>query len=178
MPAPRTPTTFDFIFEMIEIFGSTGMRCVFARWTGICRAVSISAVAGSLVALATGPAHALGLGEIVEQSALGEPLRFVVPVLLNADDLAGNEVAPECFKLVSGDSARSGELPQIAFGRAMLERNAAGVRVVVTSNTVARDPALSFTVQAGCRLKIRHEYTVLLDPPVIREPAAEGGAEA
>jgi hypothetical protein len=125
----------------------------------------------------TAPVHALGLGEIVEQSSLGEPLRFAIPVLVNADDLAGDELAPECFKLVAGESVRSGELPQIAFGRAVLERNAAGVRVVVTSNTIANDPALSFTVQAGCRLKIRHEYTVLLDPPIIREPTADAGVE-
>ena len=116
--------------------------------------------------------HAIGLGGIVEQSSLGEPVRFVVEVLVNTDDLAGDELAAECFKLVPGPSPTSGDLPQLAFGRAALERSTAGLRVVVTSPAVANDPALSFTVQAGCRLKIRHEYTALLDPPIIREPLA------
>jgi uncharacterized small protein (DUF1192 family) len=163
---------------MTETVSSANRGWVIARRVRTCRAVSISAAVGGLLGLMTGPVSALGLGEVVEQSSLGEPLRFAIPVLVNADDLAGDEVAPECFKLVPGESARAGELPQIAFGRATLERNAAGVRVVVTSNARASDPALSFTVQAGCRLKIRHEYTVLLDPPVIREPMAEAGVEA
>jgi hypothetical protein len=158
--------------------GSPYRRCAVARRAVSCRAVSITAALGWFLALAAGPVHGLGLGEIVEQSSLGEPLRFAIPVLANSDDLAGDELAPECFMLVPTESARGAELPQIRYGRATLERNAAGVRVVVTSSAVARDPALSFAVQAGCRLKIRHEYTVLLDPPIIREPLAEAQTEA
>jgi hypothetical protein len=129
-------------------------------------------VLGSLPAL-SGTAVALGLGEIVQQSSLGEPFRVTIPVIVNAEDLAGDELAPECFRLVASESQRGTELPQIVFGRATLARNARGVFVIVTSNTLANDPAMSFTVQAGCKLRIRHEYTVLLDPPIIREPVAD-----
>ena len=126
----------------------------------------------------SGTAVGLGLGEIVQQSSLGEPFRVTIPVIVNAEDLAGDELAPECFRLVASESQRGTDLPQIAFGRATLARNAQGVFVIVTSNTVANDPAMSFTVQAGCRLRIRHEYTVLLDPPIIREAVAEDSASA
>jgi hypothetical protein len=144
---------------------------------GCARALRIlarnAALVLSLALGATSLVHALGLGEIVQQSALGEPLRFAIPVLFNADDLGGDELAPECFRLVSSESPRSAELPQMRFGRAALERNGAELYVVITSNALADDPVLSFTVQAGCKLRIRHEYTVLLDPPLIREPAGE-----
>jgi len=132
-------------------------RYGFAR---ACRALALPAALGLLPALAGSAAHALGLGEIVQQSSLGEPFRVTIPVLVNADDLAGDELAPECFRLVSGDSERSTDLPQILFGRATLERSARGVQVVVSSNTIVNDPAMSFTVQAGCKLRIRHQYTV------------------
>jgi len=139
------------------------------------RIAAICAVLGSCLTSAY-PATALGLGEIVQQSSLGEPFRVTIPVLVNPDDLAGDDLAPECFRLVASESGRSADLPQVLFGRATLARNAQGVFVIVTSNSVANDPALSFTVQAGCRLRIRHEYTVLLDPPIISEPVAEAAA--
>jgi hypothetical protein len=135
-----------------------------------------SAVLGLGLALTATAVYPLGLGEIVQQSALGEPFRAAIPVLVNAEDLGGDELAPECFRLVARDSERASELPQLPFGRATLERNALGVQVIVASNAPTRDPVLSFTVQAGCRLRIRHEYTVLLDPPLIQEPAAEATA--
>jgi hypothetical protein len=128
--------------------------------------------------LYSGTAVALGLGEIVQQSSLGEPFRVTIPVIVNAEDLSGDELAPECFRLVASESQRGTELPQIVYGRATLARNAQGVFVIVTSNVVASDPAMSFTVQAGCKLRIRHEYTVLLDPPIIREPVAADSADA
>jgi hypothetical protein len=135
-----------------------------------------SAVLGLGLALTATAVYPLGLGEIVQQSALGEPFRAAIPVLVNAEDLGGDELAPECFRLVARDSERASELPQLPFGRATLERNALGVRVIVASSAPTRDPVLSFTVQAGCRLRIRHEYTVLLDPPLIQEPVAEATA--
>ncbi len=143
----------------------------------IFRIAAICAAIGSWLTL-VGPATALGLGEIVQQSSLGEPFRITIPVLVNADDLADDELAPECFRLVASESERSADLPQMVFGRATLARNAQGVFVIVSSNTVANDPAMSVTIQAGCKLRIRHEYTVLLDPPIIREPVAEATPQA
>jgi hypothetical protein len=143
----------------------------------IFRIAAICAAIGSWLTL-VGSATALGLGEIVRQSTLGEPFRITIPVLVNADDLAGDELAPECFRLVASDSERSADLPQVVFGRATLARNAQGVFVIVSSDAVANDPAMSVTVQAGCKLRIRREYTVLLDPPIIREPVAEATPRA
>jgi hypothetical protein len=125
------------------------------------------------MAALSGAAAGLGLGEIVQQSALGEPFRVTIPVIVNPEDLAGDELAPECFRLVAAESQGGAEIPRIAYGRATLARNAQGVFVIVTSSAVTNDPAMSFTVQAGCRLRIQHQYTVLLDPPIIREPLAD-----
>ena len=133
------------------------------------RAAARSAAAAAALLLSAGAA-ALGLGDIVQQSALGEPFRAAIRVIADADEVAGGELSPECFRLVTPDSERSGELPRLVFGRATLSQGAAGVQIIVASDAVARDPALSFAVEAGCRLRVRREYTALLDPPIIRDP--------
>ena len=128
---------------------------------------ALSAALGSWLMLA-GSTAALGLGDIVQQSALGEPFRATIALAANAEDLAGPALAPECFRLVAGSERRSG-LPAIVLGRAALARHAQGVYIVVTSDAVTREPALSFTVEAGCKIGLRRQYTVLLDPPAIRD---------
>ena len=91
-----------------------------------CRA---SAAARALVlplAALAGLAQAIGLGEITQQSALGAPLRVVVPVIAGtAEELAG-----ECVRIVAGDRSADG-IPEVRDARIALERTAAGVRIVV-----------------------------------------------
>ena len=133
------------------------------------RAAALSASAAASLMLSAAAAG-LGLGDIVQQSALGEPFRAVIRVIADADEVARGELSPECFRLVAPDSERLADLPRLAFGRATLTQGAEGVQVIVASNAAARDPALSFAVEAGCRLRVRREYTALLDPPIVRAP--------
>ena len=104
-----------------------------------------------LAALA-GLAQAIGLGEISQQSALGAPLRIVVPVIAGtAEELAG-----ECVRIVAGDRSADG-IPEVRDARIALERTAAGVRIVVIAPRAVSDPVLKLTLQAGCDSVVRRD---------------------
>ena len=116
-------------------------------------------------ALGTTPAAAVGLGAITQQSALGQPLRVVVP--LTSDP--GEDLAAECFKLTSPDRGADG-IPQLVFGRVSLERTPSGAQLVVTHPRPVNDPIVRLTLQAGCDAAVLREYTLLMDLPPIDVP--------
>src|SRR5258705_5009475 len=129
------------------------------------------------VALASGAADALGLGEIAQQSAFGEPLHLVIPVITGASDgTVSADLLDECFKLVSPSVSRTSDVPPIVNGRLRLERSSSGTYLVVSTNRPINDPVVSITLQASCVGSIRREYTLLLDPPAIQVPVAECAA--
>jgi pilus assembly protein FimV len=114
---------------------------------------------------------AVGLGPIAQQSSLGQSLRIVIPVSASA----GEEIAPECFKLVTAERDADG-VPQLAFARVGLEQTAAGAMLVVTNTRPVNDPALRVTIQAGCDTAVRREYVLLLDPPPVETPLVAADA--
>ncbi len=137
-----------------------------ARLTALALACTVSV-------LASAPAAAVGLGPVIEQSALGQPLRVVVPVIAGAgDDLAG-----ECFKLAATEADADG-VPRVVFGRVSVEHAPSGTRLVVSHPRPVNDPVLRLTLQAGCDTAVRREYTLLMDLPPIDVPlvAAETAA--
>ena len=123
------------------------------------------ALACLLAALLPNPVSAVGLGAITQQSALGQPLRVVVPVTLGD----GEELAPECFRITAADRDVDG-IPQLLFGRVNVERSPSGTALVVTNARTVSDPIVRLTIQAGCEAAIRREYTLLMDPPAIEAP--------
>jgi hypothetical protein len=108
--------------------------------------------------LASSAAHGLVLGEAVAQSALGSPLRIVIPVRAGP----GESLQPDCFRFVSagGDGSAS-----LVTARVSLERTTAPARLVVTTANAVNEPAIRFSIQAECDGLARRAYVVLLDPP-------------
>jgi hypothetical protein len=127
-------------------------------------------------ALAAGGASGLGLDQVSQQSALGERLRLVIPVI----DQQGDELTGECVKVVPAGAATADGVPEILAARVAVERTRNASYLVVTTTRPVNDPVIRVTVQAGCDRAIRREYTLLLDPvpidaPVVAEaPAARG----
>src|SRR5262249_2009987 len=111
------------------------------------------------------PMLAVGLGPVTQQSALGQSLRVVVPVLVSP----GEDIGAECFRLAPSEREVDG-VPQLAFGRMSLERTAEGARLVITNAAPVSDPVVRMTVQAGCDTAVRREYVLLMDPPPIETP--------
>jgi hypothetical protein len=127
----------------------------------------IAAAAALLIAtvIASSPAHALLLGDAVAQSALGEPLRVVIPI----KPARGESLESACFRLVPNGA---GAGAPIVTAKVNLERAAATPRLVVTTPTAVREPAVQFTIQAGCDGTTRRNYVLLLDPPALRTTTA------
>lgn len=125
------------------------------------------------IAVLPGAALGLGLGEITQQSALGRPLRVVVPVIAGP----GEELSGECFKLAATPRPGDG-IPEVLTGRVALERVGATARLVISSQRQLDDPIVRLTVQAGCENPVRREYTLLLDPPPIETPVVAAEAPA
>jgi len=125
------------------------------------------------LACGAGSVHSLGLGEISQQSALGQPLRIVVPIIASATD----DISGECFRLAPGQRGADG-VPEVMTARVGLERTPAGAQLVVSTLRTVNDPAIRLTLQAGCDTPVRREYLLLMDPlridaPVVPAQAAE-----
>jgi hypothetical protein len=134
-----------------------------------------AALGFALSATWSDPTLAVGLGPVTQQSALGQSLRVVVPVLVSP----GEDIGAECFRLGASEREVDG-VPQLAFGRMSLERTADGAHLVITNAAPVTDPVVRITVQAGCDRAVRREYVLLMDPPPIETPvvAAESSPPA
>jgi hypothetical protein len=114
-----------------------------------------AALAGILVH--PGLVSAVALGNIAQQSSLGQPLRVIIPVALNA----GETLTTQCLKLVRNPEPGA---PQLMAGRVSVERTATATRVVVTTPKAIDEPAMRLSLEAGCSGTVRREYALLLDP--------------
>ncbi len=118
----------------------------------------VAAAMASLLAtlIASSTAHALMLGEASAQSALGSPLRVVIPITAGGDEL----LQPGCFSVGPAPGEGSASLVTASVN---LER-AAAPRLVVTTATAVNEPAIRFSVHAGCEGSTERAYVLLLDP--------------
>lgn len=123
------------------------------RWLA---AVAAALLIGTL--MVSSAAHALMLGDASAQSALGSPLRVVIPVTA----APGESLQPGCFQMLpaTGDGSA-----QNVTGRVSLERTSTASRLVVTTTNSISEPAIRFSILGGCDRSVRRVYVVLLDPP-------------
>lgn len=137
---------------------------------------SLHAVAGAVVlatTLITSNAWGLALGRVTIQSRLGEPLRAEIDVPSStADEMASLQLGiapPEAFKAASMEYNTL--LQDVTLS---LQRRPDGRPVLrVSSQRVVTEPFLDMVVEAQwAGGKIVRGYTLLLDPPNLRQPPA------
>ncbi len=121
--------------------------------------------------------YALGLGEISTNSALNQPLNAEIELVSTAPSELENvtvRLAPESVFEQVGIS-RTSVLDKLRFTPTVEN----GVPVIkVTSTEPIQEPFINFVIEVDWpKGKLLREYTVLLDPPVLGEPAA-GVAQA
>ncbi len=129
-------------------------------------------IAAWLLTVASGAAHALGLGEILVQSRLNQPLEAEILVREafpgEAEGMTARLATMEDFTRVGLDRAR---VPALL--RFEVVQNDRGQTVIqVRSDDPIREPFLTLLVEAswgGGRLL--REYGILLDPPVGTQPS-------
>lgn len=136
---------------------------------------SALAVAAALLFCAASPqAHALALGRVTVQSALGEPLRADIDIPdINADEVASlraTVASPEAFRAAGLEYS-----PAIANLLITLQRRNDGRYFLrLTSDRPVNDPFIDLILEANWASgRIVRDYTMLFDPPSLRQPAAQ-----
>ena len=122
-------------------------------------------------------AWALGLGEITTRSALNEPMVAQIALLgATQEELSGLEIrlaSAETFERYGIDK------PSFLPGFKFRVRPGAQPYVEVTSSQPISEPFVTMLVEAVWpRGRLLREYTVLLDPPTFKAPAAASPAPA
>ena len=117
------------------------------------------------VAGSSGGAHALGLGEAPGGVVLGEPLDFVVPLLLDAAD----GPPPDC----ASAKVRVAEQPLgPGDARARVERVGDAARVRVATSSRIGEPVVTVELELGCPPRLARRYVLFADPPSLAPPRA------
>ena len=122
-------------------------------------------------AMASSSARALALGEATALSALGQPLRVVIPVTA----APGETIAEGCFRLAPPGGEGAGAL---VTAKVSLERATALPRLAVTTSQAVHEPVLRLAVRGGCETETRRDYVLLLDPPAVGEGFTNHAAAA
>jgi pilus assembly protein FimV len=139
-----------------RISGSVARRA--RAHPGIPRAQATLALAISAalpLALVAPAAYALGLGPAQVRSPLGEPLHVQIPVNAASVDDVG------CVTVTT-----SNDLPGPSGLKNKVTTSIGGAVIIdITSAAPVSDPAIAFTVSAGCAAAISRSYVLLLDPP-------------
>ena len=128
---------------------------------------------GLALALSTGAfgADAAGLGRLSVLSSLGQPLRAEIEVTSIARDEAGSLSA----RLASADAFSQANLEygaMLSGLRFSVQRRPSGqAYVLVTSSQLVNEPFLDMLVELSWASgRLVREYTVLIDPPELRDP--------
>lgn len=131
------------------------------------------AIAAALsIAFAVPGAHAAGLGRLSVQSALGQPLRAEIDV----NSVSEDEASTLAVALASQAAFRQANLefnPALSSLRFEVGKRADGSYVIrVQSSRPVDEPFLDLLIELTSSTgRVQREYTVLLDPPALRQPA-------
>ncbi len=135
---------------------------------------SAIALLGSFAGL---DAHALGLGRITVQSALGEPLRAEIDIAeISADEAAtlkAGVASPDAFKAAGLDYSTAVVEMQVS-----LQKRADGRSYLrLSSARAVTEPFVDLILEANWSSgRIVRDYTMLFDPPNLRQSASAGAA--
>lgn len=130
------------------------------------------------LATASGPVDAAGLGRLTVQSALGQPFRGEVEVT----SLTAEESQSLSARLAPADAFRQAGLeynPALGGLRFTVEPRAGRTFIKINSNQPINEPFVDLLLELNWATgKLVREYTVLLDPPQMRDARASADAQA
>lgn len=105
-------------------------------------------------------ASAVGMGELVAHSSLGEPLRAEVRIVRSP----GEAFDAGCVKVVSGASE---DIPWIGSARVRVS----GEHLLLSTREPINHPIAMIGLRIGCGSELRRDFTLMLAPPAIRSIA-------
>ena len=144
------------------------------------RTFRLSALSAAL--LSTTQAWAIGFGDIVLHSRIGEPLRAEVPINAEADE----SLEATCFSLAPMNGS---DLPVISSAKTRLVREGNRYRLHITGSKPISEPIFLIGLRAGCGVDLQRDYVLmpaeplaLASPPPattsVGAPTAAGGARS
>ncbi len=122
------------------------------------RTLRLSALSAALLSATQG--WAIGLGDIVLRSRVGEPLRAEVPI--NTEP--GETIEASCFTLAPLDGS---DLPVISAGRTKLVREGDRYRLLITGSKPVSEPIFLIGVRAGCGIDLQRDYVLMPPEPLV-----------
>lgn len=145
------------------------------RW----RLGAMASAVALLGSMASFEAHAVALGRITVQSALGESLRAEIDV----SDLSADEASSLRVGIATADAFKAAglEYPSSAAGMNItLQRRANGKSYLrLSSSRAINDPFVDLILEAKWSAgRITRDYTMLFDPPNLRTHSLTAGAPA
>lgn len=120
------------------------------------------------LALVSGYAGAVGFGEIVLHSRVGEALRAEVPLLAGA----GEPIETACFSLAPLPGS---ELPAVSNARIRLVRSGTAYRLLISGTRPIAEPIFVIGLRANCGVDLQRDYVLMPAAPVMLA-AADGEA--
>lgn len=109
------------------------------------------------MAIISGAASAVGLGEINLHSRIGEALRADIPIISGGESLDA-----ACFTLGPVPGA---DFPVVTSARTRLVRIGQDYRLILTGGKAIDEPIVVISLRAGCGLDVQREYVLLPAPP-------------
>lgn len=122
-----------------------------------------------VAALFSGNALAVGFGEIVLLSRIGEPLRAEVPIISSN----GEGVESACFSLAA---IRGSDLPVVSTARFRLNRSGGNLTLSISGTQPIAEPIFVIGLRAHCGIDLQRDYVLMPSPPL--QLAEAGGAAA
>ncbi|MGA9394781.1 MAG: hypothetical protein WBV56_05490 [Azonexus sp.] len=125
----------------------------------------------SLALLSAPQAWAIGFGDIVLHSRIGEPLRAEVPI--NAT--AGESVEETCFTLAQLGGS---DLPVIANAKIKLVRDGSAYRLLITGSKRVSEPIFMIGLRAGCGVDLQRDFVLMPNEPLVLASADPSGGNS
>lgn len=112
------------------------------------------------LALVSSYAGAVGFGEIVLHSRVGEALRAEVPLIAGA----GESIETACFSLASLPGS---ELPAVSNARIRLVRSGTAYRLIISGTRPVAEPIFVIGLRANCGVDLQRDYVLMPAAPVM-----------
>ena len=114
-------------------------------------------------------AWAIGFGDIVLHSRVGEPLRAEVPISAEA----GENIEASCFSLAQLGGS---DLPVVSSARTRLVREGNNYRLHITGSKPVSEPVFLIGLRAGCGVDLQRDYVLMPTEPLVFASGASGAA--
>ncbi len=119
-------------------------------------------------------AWAIGFGDIVLHSRVGEPLRAEVPISAEA----GENIEASCFSLAQLGGS---DLPVVSSARTKLVREGDNYRLHISGSKPVSEPVFLIGLRAGCGVDLQRDYVLMPNEPLVFAsvaPSAASGGDA